>query len=223
MISKTNIRSLSVEALRSFLTSIGENVFRTQQIYDWRWHKGIDEVKAIYNLPKRLREQLGAFFSLHTVQPNYHHQSIDGRIKYAMRLYDGNLIESVLIPTEKQSTAYISSQIGYSLGCKFCAKAQLPRMRNLQFGKIYDQVRLLDRYSREQFGRPLNNVVFMGMSEPFFNYPNVIQAIKKITTAKGYIFRHGASIYRPHISRKLSEDLPMINRSSNSPCLCTRP
>lgn len=184
MIRKKDIRSLSMEALRSFLTNILEKAFRAQQIYDWLWHKGVDEIEAMYNLPKRLREQLQDSFSLHTVQPNYHQQSIDGTIKYAMRLYDGKLIESILILTKKRAKACVSSQVVCSLDCRFCATAQLPRMRNLHFWEIYDQVCLLDRYSREQLGRPLNNMVFMDMGEPLFDYSNIIQAIEKITTAR---------------------------------------
>lgn len=185
MICKTDIRSVSKGALEAFLSNIGEKPFRARQIYDWLWNKGIDKIEAMNNLPKKLREQLQASFSLHTVQLTHSQQSLDGTTKHAMCLHDGKVIESVLIPTGKRSTACVSSQVGCSLDCRFCATAQLVRMRNLQAGEMFDQVRLLEKQSQKQFGQSLTNVVFMGMGEPLLNYSNVIEAIEKITTSKG--------------------------------------
>ena len=111
--------------------------------------------------------------------------SEDGTIKNAVRLFDELIVESVLIPTENRTTACVSSQVGCSLDCNFCATARLKRMRNLNPDEIYDQVVTIDRQSRENHNRPLSNIVFMGMGEPLMNYNNVMKAIDKITSDEG--------------------------------------
>jgi len=112
-------------------------------------------------------------------------RSNDGTIKNAVTLSDGLVVESVLIPAEKRITACVSSQVGCSLACKFCATARLKRMRNLSADEIYDQVVAIREQSEQYFNRPLTNIVFMGMGEPMLNYNNVISAIEKITSPKG--------------------------------------
>jgi 23S rRNA (adenine2503-C2)-methyltransferase len=112
-------------------------------------------------------------------------RSADGTIKNAVKLHDGLIVESVLIPTEKRITACVSSQVGCSLACRFCATARLKRMRNLNPDEIYDQVVAIQQQCEMFFGRPLTNIVFMGMGEPLLNYSNVMTAIEKITSPKG--------------------------------------
>jgi 23S rRNA (adenine2503-C2)-methyltransferase len=112
-------------------------------------------------------------------------KSADGTIKNAVKLHDNLVVESVLIPTKTRTTACVSSQVGCSLDCMFCATAKLKRMRNLNPDEIYDQVVAIDRESRLYFNRPLSNIVFMGMGEPLMNYNNVLKAIDKITSPEG--------------------------------------
>lgn len=214
MICKTDTRSLSEEALEVFLSNIGQKPFRARQIYDWLWNKGVDEIKAMVNLPKKLRKQLQTSFSLHAIQLTHSQQSLDGTTKHAMCLHDEKIIESVLIPTENRSTACVSSQVGCSLDCRFYATEQLVCMRNLQAGEIFDQVRLLEEQSQKQFGRPLSNLVFMGMGEPLLNYSNVINAIKKITTSKGLRLSSGRITLStsgiPKMIQKLADEQPRL-------------
>ena len=112
-------------------------------------------------------------------------KSSDGTIKNAIELFDGFVVECVLIPTKDRITACVSSQVGCSLNCKFCATARLKRMRNLNPDEIYDQVVLISRQAKEFFNRPLTNIVFMGMGEPLMNYNNVLKSIDKITSKSG--------------------------------------
>lgn len=112
-------------------------------------------------------------------------RSADGTIKNAVRLHDGLTVESVLIPTARRTTACVSSQVGCSFNCEFCATARLSRARNLNPDEIYDQVVLLGEQSQRYFHRPLSNIVFMGMGEPLLNYHNVLAGIDKITSDRG--------------------------------------
>ena len=137
------------------------------------------------NLSKSTRALLDEHFEFKLLEVDLMQRSVDGTIKNAVKLHDGALVESVLIPTEKRITACVSSQVGCSLDCTFCATASLKRMRNLAPDEIYDQVVVIDRQGKEFFGRPLTNIVFMGMGEPLLNYSNVLSAIEKITDPNG--------------------------------------
>jgi 23S rRNA (adenine2503-C2)-methyltransferase len=112
-------------------------------------------------------------------------RSSDGTVKSVFKLTDGKTIEGVLIPTPKRMTACISSQAGCSLDCKFCATARLKMMRNLHTDEIYDQVVTIKKQAEEFYGKPLTNVVFMGMGEPLLNYKNVAAAIEHIHSPEG--------------------------------------
>lgn len=137
------------------------------------------------NISLPTREMLKQHFTINHIRVDNMQRSEDGTIKNAVQLHDGLIVESVLIPTEKRITACVSSQVGCSLDCKFCATARLKRMRNLNADEIYDQVAAIKEQSEIFFGRPLTNIVFMGMGEPLLNYNNVIAAIDKITSPKG--------------------------------------
>src|SRR5690554_7551626 len=137
------------------------------------------------NLSKEIREMLEENFVINYIQLHQVQKSEDGTIKNAVKLHDDLVVESVLIPTKNRTTACVSSQVGCSLDCKFCATAKLKRMRNLNPDEIYDQVVAIDRESRLYFNRPLSNIVFMGMGEPLMNYNNVLKAIEKITSPEG--------------------------------------
>ena len=149
-------------------------------------------------------------FVINHIKVDQLQKSADGTIKNAVRLHDDLIVESVLIPTKKRTTACVSSQVGCSLDCSFCATARLKRMRNLNADEIYDQVVAIDRESRLYHDKPLTNIVYMGMGEPLMNYKNVLESIEKITSKEGL----GMSPKRitvstsgvPKMIRKLADD-----------------
>jgi 23S rRNA (adenine2503-C2)-methyltransferase len=179
---KRDIRKLKLDELKAFFAEHGEKPFRAQQVYDWLWNKSAKDFDQMTNLSIGLRDMLKTHFTINHIKVDHMQRSSDGTIKNAVTLFDGMVVESVLIPTEKRITA---SQVGCSLACKFCATARLKRQRNLSADEIYDQVAAIKEQSELFFGRPLTNIVFMGMGEPLLNYANVISAIEKITSPKG--------------------------------------
>ncbi|MCB0445014.1 MAG: 23S rRNA (adenine(2503)-C(2))-methyltransferase RlmN, partial [Gelidibacter sp.] len=183
--TKKDIRALTKEQLRAFFESQGDKAFRGNQVYEWLWNKGAHVFEDMTNLSKETRQMLQDNFVINHIKVDQLQRSNDGTIKNAVRLHDGLVVESVLIPTSKRSTACVSSQVGCSLDCKFCATARLKRMRNLNPDEIFDQVVAIDQESRLYYDRPLTNIVFMGMGEPLMNYNNVIKAIDKITSSDG--------------------------------------
>ena len=184
-IQKKDIRSLTKEQIRDFFVANGEKAFRGNQVYEWLWSKAIYSFEDMTNVSKETRNMLQENFVINHIKVDTMQRSEDGTVKNAVRLHDDLIVESVLIPTETRTTACVSSQVGCSLDCNFCATAQLKRMRNLNPDEIYDQVVAIDRESRLYYNRPLSNIVFMGMGEPLMNYPNVMKAIDKITSEEG--------------------------------------
>lgn len=182
---KRDIRGLSQEAIMEFFEAHNEHSFRAKQVYQWLWQKSASSFDEMTNLSKSTRTLLKANFNFNLLEVDLMQRSKDGTIKNAVKLHDGAFVESVLIPTEKRITACVSSQVGCSLDCTFCATASLKRMRNLGLDEIYDQVVVIHNQGKEYFGRPLTNIVFMGMGEPLLNYNNVLAAIEKITDPKG--------------------------------------
>ena len=163
----------------------GDKPFRGNQVYEWLWKKSAHSFDAMTNISKETRSMLEDAFVINHIQVDQMQKSSDGTIKNAVKLHDELIVESVLIPTETRTTACVSSQVGCSLDCRFCATARLKRMRNLNPDEIYDQVVAIDNQSRLYFERPLSNIVFMGMGEPLMNYNNVLKAIDKITLPEG--------------------------------------
>lgn len=182
---KRDIRALSKEQLREFFVANGDKAFRGNQVYEWLWSKSAHSFEDMTNVAKGTRQMLEDNFVINHIHVDEMQQSQDGTIKNAVRLHDGLVVESVLIPTETRTTACVSSQVGCSLDCNFCATARLKRMRNLNPDEIYDQVAAIDSESRLYHNRPLSNIVFMGMGEPLMNYNNVMKAIEKITSPEG--------------------------------------
>lgn len=182
---KTDIRKLSKEEIRDFFVSQGDKPFRGNQVYEWLWKKGAHTFDDMTNISLPTREMLSRHFVINHIMVDNMQQSSDGTVKNAVKLYDGLVVESVLIPTKTRTTACVSSQVGCSLNCEFCATAKLKRMRNLSPDEIYDQVLTIDKQSRLYHDRPLSNIVFMGMGEPLMNYNNVIGSIEKITSDEG--------------------------------------
>lgn len=185
MNSKKDIRSLSLSELEDYFISINQQKFRAKQVYEWLWNKNSHSLQEMTSLSKELRTKLEEDFEIRSIQLHKMQKSKDGTIKNAVQLYDGTVVESVLIPTDTRTTACVSSQVGCSLDCNFCATSKIKRMRNLQVAEIVDQVALTDRQSKEYYQRPLSNIVFMGMGEPLLNYATLVEAVKKITNEKG--------------------------------------
>ncbi len=183
--SKRDIRKLKQEELKEYFVQLGEKPFRAQQVYEWLWNKSAKSFDQMTNLSNGLRDLLKEHFVINHIKVDHMQRSADGTIKNAVTLFDGMVVESVLIPTEKRITACVSSQVGCSLACKFCATARLKRQRNLTPDEIYDQVVAIKEQAELFFNRPLTNIVFMGMGEPLLNYANVVSAIDKITSQKG--------------------------------------
>ena len=176
---------MTKEELRTFFVEEGDQAFRGNQVYEWLWNKGAHTFDDMTNVSKETRQKLQEKFVINHIEVDKLQRSSDGTIKNAVRLHDGLIVESVLIPTSTRTTACVSSQVGCSLDCKFCATARLKRMRNLNPDEIFDQVVAIDKESKLYFNRPLSNIVFMGMGEPLMNYNNVLKAIDKITSPEG--------------------------------------
>lgn len=184
-IEKKDIRALSKEQLRDFFVANQDKAFRGNQVYEWLWSKGAHSFEDMTNVSKETRNMLENNFVINHIKVDTMQRSSDGTVKNAVRLHDGLVVESVLIPTNTRTTACVSSQVGCSLDCNFCATARLKRMRNLEPGEIYDQVIAIDKESRLYYNHPLSNIVFMGMGEPLMNYNNVLKAIAMITSNEG--------------------------------------
>ena len=180
-----NIRHLSVDELESYFESINDKKFRVKQVYEWIWQKHAHSFDEMTNLSKDLRAKLATDFSLPALKIDATQFSGDGTVKSRFKTFDGHLIEGVLIPTEERKTACVSSQIGCSLSCKFCATGYMDRKRNLTYDEIYDQVVMINQQSEKTFEKKLTNIVFMGMGEPLMNYSNVMRAIERITAEDG--------------------------------------
>jgi 23S rRNA (adenine2503-C2)-methyltransferase len=183
--TKKDIRVLSRKEIQDFFLSHNIPSFKGNQVYQWLWKKGVHDFDLMTNLSLEHRMLLNTYFEINHINIDFQQRSTDGTIKNAVKLHDQFIVESVLIPTSKRTTACVSSQVGCSLDCVFCATAALKRMRNLNADEIYDQVVAMDKQSKLYFKRSLSNIVFMGMGEPLLNYKNVLLAIDKITDPDG--------------------------------------
>jgi len=180
-----NIRHLSINELEEYFQNIGEKKFRVKQVHEWLWQKHAHHFDDMTNLSKDLRAKLAQTFTLPALKVDTVQYSEDGTIKSRFRTHDNHLVEGVLIPTDERKTACVSSQIGCSLSCKFCATGYMDRKRNLTYDEIYDQVVLINKESEEKFNKKLSNIVFMGMGEPLLNYGNVMKSIERISAEDG--------------------------------------
>lgn len=185
VLEKRAIRNLSLEMLKQEMVQHGEPAFRAKQVYEWIWRKSARSFDAMGNIPKLTREWLAANFDLQCVTTAEMQVSTDRTIKSSFALYDDHLIEGVLIPTRERMTACVSSQVGCSLTCSFCATGYMDRKRNLEAFEIYDQVVLIRDQAQEKYGIPLTNIVYMGMGEPLLNYVNVLKSVEMITSPEG--------------------------------------
>ena len=185
MITKKNIRELKLEELIAFLENQNIPSFRAKQIHEWLWKKRAVNFNEMTSLPLSLRDLLEQNFSLNAVKIHKAERSNDGTIKYSLKLHDSKLVEGVLIPSKKRLTACISSQVGCSLSCTFCATGTLKLERNLNYAEIYDQIFILNEEALLNFGKPLSNIVYMGMGEPLLNYENLLKSIELVSSKNG--------------------------------------
>ncbi len=215
MKEKIDIRNISVEELQKFCKDNNLPKFRAKQVEEWLWKKGATSFAEMTSLSKEMRDLFTVHFVINSVKIHKAERSIDGTIKYSMKLHDNQLVEGVLIPSKKRITACISSQVGCSLDCAFCATGTLKLERNLTAAEIYDQVFILNEESISSFGKSLSNIVYMGMGEPLLNYNNMLESIELITTKKGM----GMSPKRITVStagiakmvKKLGDDMVKFN------------
>src|SRR6201999_1214594 len=183
--TKKNIRHLSLSELEQYFETLGEKKFRAKQVHEWIWQKHTHSFEEMTNLSKPLRELLAEHFSFPALKIDATQYSADGTVKSRFRTADNHLVEGVLIPAEERKTACVSSQIGCSLSCKFCATGYMERQRNLDYDEIYDEVVLINQQSEHIYEKKLTNIVFMGMGEPLLNYKNDLKAIERITAPDG--------------------------------------
>ena len=208
---KKDVRSLSLEELTTFFEQNNFPSYRARQVYDWLWKKSCFSFERMTNLSKDVKELLDKEFVINHIKIDKIQKSIDGTIKNAVKLYDNFTVESVLIPLKNRTTACVSSQVGCSLDCKFCATSKLKRIRNLNADEIFDQVSTINNQSLQYYDRPISNIVFMGMGEPLLNYKNLIQGIKKITS------KDGLGISPKRITVSTSGIPKMIERLADEP------
>jgi 23S rRNA (adenine2503-C2)-methyltransferase len=182
MVEKQDIRSLSSAEIEAFFRDQKEKPFRARQVYEWIWKKTCRSFGEMTNLSKETRQLLEDHFSFRVLEVKNELRDPDGTVKSTFRVDERTLIESVLIPDNSRTTACISSQAGCALACRFCATGMLGFSRNLSFTEIFDQVVLLNLQSMKYHGKPLSNIVYMGMGEPLMNYEEVVKSIEKITS-----------------------------------------
>jgi 23S rRNA (adenine2503-C2)-methyltransferase len=185
IMEKKDIRAIDLEELKALFIANNEKPYRAKQVHEWLWNKSARSFEEMTNLSSSMREWLSANFVINAITIDKQQISSDKTIKNAFRLFDNHIIEGVLIPTETRMTACVSSQVGCSLTCKFCATGRLERIRNLNFDEIYDQVAMLRSQAVENYNMPLSNIVYMGMGEPLLNYSNVLKSIDYIVSPLG--------------------------------------
>jgi 23S rRNA (adenine2503-C2)-methyltransferase len=185
-----DIRTLDSKELHDEVVAMGEKPFRAKQLEDWVWSKSAGSFEEMTSLSKTFREKLAEKFILKRIELSEQQISRDGTVKCAFKVDtiksgDLNIIEGVLIPTKSRTTACISSQVGCSLACDFCATGRLKLMKNLTAAEMYDQVEMIATIARERERSNLSNIVYMGMGEPLLNYKHVLESVKRICGTPG--------------------------------------
>lgn len=182
---KQNIRNLSVSEIKVAIEAFGEKGFRAKQIFEWLWKKNAASFEEMSNLSIPLRALLQEHFYIDKITVEDQQISSDRTIKCAFTIEEGKVVEGVLIPTTSRMTACISSQVGCSLACKFCATGKLKLMRNLTAGEIVDQVVHLKNEAENRYDTQLSNIVYMGMGEPLLNYKHMLRSTELLTSPEG--------------------------------------
>ena len=187
MVEKKDLLNVPKDKLFEELLTQGWEKYRLKQLDEWLWKHAIRDIQAMSNLSKTQRAYLDEHFYIPALIESKIQTSLDGTMKFRFKLFDGPFIESVLIPVpeENRFTVCVSSQAGCSLSCTFCATGQMGLIRQLTASEIFDQYILVNKKCIEVYGKPLSNIVYMGMGEPLLNYKNVIQSIEKLTSPDG--------------------------------------
>lgn len=209
---RTQLVGLSLEEMQAVLAEHKLPNFRSKQIWNWVYQRGVTDFDAMANLPKDLRAILNENYAIDRPQLITEQKSNDGTIKWLLGMSDGQQVEMVFIPTPKRGTLCVSSQVGCTLTCRFCHTGTQPLVRNLGPHEILQQVMFAKDHlnewpsAGEKEGRDLTNIVMMGMGEPLYNYDNVAKALK--------ICMHpdGLGISKRHITLSTSGVVPQIHQ-----------
>ena len=205
-----NIIGLSREEIGDRFLSLGLQKFRSGQVWHWLYHKGAKSFEEMTTLSKKVRAQLGKTFSIKRPMVGEKQNSADGTIKWLLQFEDGAKAETVFIPEEDRGTLCISSQVGCTLNCSFCHTGTQKLVRNLSSSELVGQILIafdeLSAWPSAQIGRPLTNIVLMGMGEPLYNLDNVIKALKIIMD------NEGISISKRRITLSTSGIVPEFSR-----------
>lgn len=184
-----NLTELNYSELEAFvLNELRQPKFRTQQIWQWVWQKGARNVSSMTNLSKPLREELSSMAEIRWPEIAEVAESRDGTIKFLLRLVDGELVETVLIPGKTRYTQCLSTQVGCAMGCTFCSTGLMGFTRNLSMGEILGQILVGRDYLEQREAMPLRNLVFMGMGEPLNNLENVTRSLRTMQSELGLAF-----------------------------------
>ncbi|MCS7199857.1 MAG: 23S rRNA (adenine(2503)-C(2))-methyltransferase RlmN [Caldimicrobium sp.] len=186
---RTKLREHTLEEIRDLLTSLGEPSYRGDQIYQWLTRKVALSFMEMTDIPKSLRLKLEDHFDLSLPSVVDLQSDDEGTTKFAVRLEDGEIIESVLIPERDHYTLCVSTQVGCAFGCKFCLTGKSGFKRDLSVGEILAQVVIAKRFLKlKGESLPLRNIVFMGMGEPLANYKNLVKVLKILEDKRGFNF-----------------------------------
>ncbi|WP_448873299.1 23S rRNA (adenine(2503)-C(2))-methyltransferase RlmN [Desulfobulbus propionicus] len=187
-LAKTDLKNLTQEKLVQFVESLGQPAFRGRQILAWIYRPGITEFEQMTDLAKEFRAILAKTAFMSRFDEVMVERSRDGAVKFAFRLVDGQIIESVMIPEEDRNTLCVSSQVGCAMGCRFCMTGTMGFRRNLSTAEIINQVCAVRDWALAHGQPPLTNIVFMGMGEPLANFDNLLDAISILTEQRGLDF-----------------------------------
>ena len=177
-LTKTDLEAFVAEDLR-------EPRYRAEQIWQWLWQKRVRDVEAMTNLSRPLREKLAGMAAIAWPEIARVATSSDGTIKFLLRLSDGKLIETVLIPMQDRYSQCLSTQVGCAMACTFCNTGKLGFERNLTYGEIMGQILVGRQYLEDQGLSPLKNLVFMGMGEPLLNLDTLIKVLTDLPCERG--------------------------------------
>ena len=205
---KTNLLGLDPRAMQVYFEALGEKPFRAGQVMQWIHQYGVDNFDAMTNLSKALRSKLAESAEIRAPLIELDQLSTDGTRKWLLRLADGNCIEAVFIPEAERGTLCVSSQVGCTLNCSFCATGAQGFNRNLEMHEIIAQMWVANRaLGRDPKGeRIITNVVLMGMGEPLLNFDNVIAAVKIMLDDFGY------GLSRRRVTLSTAGMVPMLER-----------
>ncbi|MBU3874672.1 23S rRNA (adenine(2503)-C(2))-methyltransferase RlmN [Faecalicatena sp. AGMB00832] len=179
---KKDIRAYTYEQLQNELEGLGEKKFRAKQVYEWLHVKLADSFDEMTNLSKGLREKLYEEYVILPVKMLERQESaLDGTNKFLFRLYDGNVVESVLMRYKHGNSVCISSQVGCRMGCRFCASTIGGLVRNLSPSEMLGQIYQIQKI----IGERVSNVVIMGTGEPLDNYEHFLRFIELLTDEHG--------------------------------------